>query len=130
MRTLFDEILRLPLIENFITAPDLGGVYFFISKNEVIYIGQTANFRKRFTKHIHLIKLINPDIRYLVIDDNKLRTNIENKFIREFTPYLNYNYHKIHVLKIDLLMELLKRGYTLSAITFDNKKYFLKFELC
>jgi excinuclease UvrABC nuclease subunit len=81
---------RLPISERK-NLPSLKGLYFVLGDGEIVYIGMTANFNKRFAQHHRLKSFITTKdvkIAWLQTDSEDL-FSLEKEAISFFNPKLN-----------------------------------------
>jgi len=76
------EILELDEIQEEV----ISGVYLLIEKNELIYIGQSKDIKKRVKQHNY-----NFDIVLIIIPVEEDKKSIEKELIRQYRPKNNYS---------------------------------------
>lgn len=85
--------LKRVLIPNRKKLPEIGAIYFVISKKEeLLYIGQTENLKKRWHKHECGLELDRPKETYVAwvkVEDGDYRKKLEKILIRKYKPLLN-----------------------------------------
>lgn len=85
---LIDNFLTLPVYDNFDKLPNAKGIYFVISGNYLLYIGQSKNVKSRIKTHNRrkqFVAFANLKVLFFEMDD----TEIEDDFIFYFNPVLN-----------------------------------------
>jgi predicted GIY-YIG superfamily endonuclease len=82
----------LPLSDRF-KLPNLPAIYFVISGEQIIYIGQTTSLTRRFLSHHKLKEFIGaspePCVAWLECNDLSLLKQIEYALIKHFAPTSN-----------------------------------------
>lgn len=72
-------------------------VYILFNKNEIVYIGNTGNFRARILQHVRSEKIFD-EVRFILFKDDYWSANkCEKKFIRSIKP--RYNTYLIGAIK-------------------------------
>lgn len=91
------EIGNLPSVpfENFRDLPAESGIYFVLGENNtILYIGQSANLKKRFAGQHHRLAALRDHsaqrIHYLACDGS-ITLELETDAISHFSPSLNIN---------------------------------------
>jgi DNA-binding transcriptional regulator YiaG len=91
MNVNISSLPRLPISERK-KLPNSRGLYFVLSEDEIVYIGQTINFKQRWIAH-HISSYINSfqnvDIAWWQTQESADLSELENKAISFFQPKLN-----------------------------------------
>jgi len=105
----YNTILELPNKKDTNDLPSLAGVYFIIKNNIIYYIGESIHIKKRVKEHRQLLKLLEPNIHYYLISEEKKRKRLEQDLITRYNPGLNLTNKKTSNfgLVFDILLTLL-----------------------
>lgn len=88
---MIEEFERLYLSND---IPEVSCIYFLLNGDELNYVGNTVNLKKRLIGHKkQKIRDYNEwfdSILYLKVEDDKYRKELERKYILDFEPKWNY----------------------------------------
>lgn len=100
-------------IEHFEKEMCLSVVYFLISKGVVVYVGQTKNFHSRINSH--KTSKTFTDVYFFPIDCNMQKRKIEERYVRRYEPFYNFDlhnkgftgksYNELEIKNIDVVFE-------------------------
>jgi excinuclease UvrABC nuclease subunit len=85
-----------------------GAVYFLISQNDIVYIGQSNNYKDRILTHIAEAQKIFDSYSVILEDDLETRFVVEALYITAFEPKYNLCPPSKHHTKRAL--EMISRG--------------------
>ena len=92
------KISEVPGIKTLENSRVLCGVYFFFILDELVYVGQSTNIRKRIAAHQLENKINFDSVFYIEVDEDKL-IQVEKGYIVKYDP----KYNQTHIFERELI---------------------------